>query len=288
MTESFTIAQALKCSRELEQVSDSARIDSEVLLAAALKKNRTYLYTWPEKKLSDAEAESFIKSLQRRKKGEPIAYIVGEKEFWSLTLSVNSSTLIPRPDTELLVETALSLFTHDSLSSPRKVIDLGTGTGAVALALASEKPQWQIIAADNSQAACDLAIHNRDVNQLSNVDIVLSDWLKSVPHNGIDLIVSNPPYIEKNDPHLQQGDVRFEPHSALTADNNGLADIEIIIAQSCEKLALNGWLLIEHGYQQANVVMALLQRSGYSACFTAKDMAGHPRVTAGQWVGVDI
>ena len=282
MSTILSIAQALKSSHLLENVSDSARIDVEVLLAAVLTKDKTFLYTWPEKCLTEEESDQFLQWMQRRLNGEPVAYIVGEKEFWSLNLSVNSSTLIPRPDTELLVETALSLMDDSSNSSPN-VIDLGTGTGAIALALATEKPHWNIIAVDNSVDACHLAEHNRQRYQLSNVEVICSHWLQAVNSLAMDMVVSNPPYIEYNDPHLMEGDVRFEPHSALTADDDGLADIETIIAQSSQQLVSGGYVLIEHGYQQNEAVQGLLQRYGYDGCFTVNDLAGHPRVTGGQW-----
>lgn len=278
----LTIAETLKAHSVLQAISDSARLDVEVLLAAALKKDRTYLYTWPEKIITEDEKTIFDGYLQRRANGEPIAYIVGEKEFWSLNLMVNNSTLIPRPDTEVLVETALSLFAEDDPLCKRKLVDLGTGTGAIALALASEKPQWQVVAVDNDRAACELAEKNRQKHRLSNVTIICSNWLQAVEMPLVDLIVSNPPYVEKNDPHLSQGDVRFEPHSALTANNNGLEDIETIITQSAKQLLPGGWLLLEHGYRQAEAVIALLLAHGYGQCFTANDMSGHPRVTVGQ------
>ncbi len=282
MTARLTIAQAIKKSQMLEKVSDSARIDIEVLLASVLKKNRAYLYTWPEKELTEQENAQFLQWLERRIQGEPVAYITGEKEFWSLSLSVNSSTLIPRPDTELLVETALSLMSDNANPSPT-IVDLGTGTGAIALALAQENPHWNIIAVDKQTDACQLAEHNRQKLQLDNVTVVCSDWLQALNTTPVNMVVSNPPYIEYDDPHLIQGDVRFEPHSALTAENNGLADIQVIIEQSSKQLVAGGYLLMEHGYQQAQAVQSLLQQHGYDACFTVNDLAGHPRVTGGQW-----
>lgn len=284
MTSPLSIAQAMKQYILLDIVSDSARLDVEVLLAAVLQKDRTYLYTWPEKALTIAENNHFLDGLQRRIKGEPIAHIIGEKEFWSLSLCVDNSTLIPRPDTELLVETALALFAEDALDSPRKLIDLGTGTGAIALALAVEKPHWYITALDNSPKACALAEKNRQKHECQNVSILCSDWLAAVSTEQVDMIVTNPPYIDEKDPHLTQGDVRFEPRSALTASNNGLADIEIIVSQATQQLLPNGYLLIEHGYQQAAAVMAVLEKNNFQHCQTLVDMAGHPRVTLGQYI----
>ena len=277
-----TITDNLQQSRYLADVSDSARLDVELLLAKALDKDRTYLYTWPEKTLTAAQQQQFDTYMQERIKGVPIAYVVGEKEFWSLMLSVNHSTLIPRPDTELIVETTLELFVDDAPNLQRQVIDLGTGTGAIALALASEKPVWKITAADNNREACDLAEHNRQRHLLNNVTVVCSDWLSSITATEVDVIVSNPPYIAENDPHLLQGDVRYEPRTALTAKNNGLADIEKIVQQSRDILRISGWLLIEHGYQQGDHVLRALQASQYSHCRTIKDLSGQPRATIGQ------
>jgi release factor glutamine methyltransferase len=290
----FSIAENIQQHSLLDAVSDSARLDTEILLAKTLDKNRTYLYTWPEKLLSAEQQQNFNQRMQRRITGEPIAYIVGEKEFWSLALWVNESTLIPRPDTEMVVETALSLFVDDPPKTIRQVVDLGTGTGAIALALASEKPDWDIIAADNSVAACDLARKNKQRHQLHNVTVLCSDWLAAIACREmdcremdcceVDMIVSNPPYIEENDPHLLQGDVRFEPRSALTAKNNGLADIDIIAQQARQVLRASGWLLIEHGYQQSAAVIQILHHYQYALCHTVNDMAGQPRVTWGMWV----
>lgn len=282
MSSSFTITQALQKSVLLESVSDSTRLDVEVLLAHILQKDRAYLYTWPEKILSQEQENDFLSAIQRRIKGEPIAYIIGEKEFWSLTLTVDPSTLIPRPDTEILVETALGLFSDDVNTLSRTVIDLGTGTGAIALALASEKSQWQIMAVDVSEAACELAEKNRQRYQFCNVSVQQSCWLDSVEMMEVDMIVSNPPYIDSHDPHLSQGDVRFEPHSALVAANQGLADIETIVKQAQSHLTHNGYLLIEHGYQQADAARAIFQQYHYHDIVMVKDMANNPRITVGQ------
>ncbi|MGS2717677.1 peptide chain release factor N(5)-glutamine methyltransferase [Eionea flava] len=277
-----TIAENLQQSKFLSGVSDSARLDTEVLLAAVLNKDRTYLYTWPESVLTPAHQHQFDEYMQQRIKGDPIAYIVGEKEFWSLNLWVSNDTLIPRPDTEIIVETALELFVDDVPEQPRSVIDLGTGTGAIALALASEKPAWKIIAVDNNRTVCELAERNRVRHQLDNVSVICSDWLSSITATDVDMIVSNPPYIAENDPHLCQGDVRYEPASALTAKNNGLADIEKIAAQAASILSEHGWIVIEHGYQQGSRVISILESNGYVQCRTIQDLAGQPRATIGQ------
>ncbi len=276
---SLTISQLLQQGTALVKHSESARLDVELLLAFVLKKDRSYFFTWPEKNIETEQFQQFVQLLERRIVGEPIAYILGKKDFWSLTLSVNESTLIPRSDTEVLVEQALTLCTENTGVS---VLDLGTGTGAVALALAAERPQWRIVGVDKQIEACELAERNRQEYQLDNVTIIRSDWFSEIAPQKFTMIVSNPLSIDKNDEHLVQGDVRFEPHSALTADNHGLADIEAIVQQAPDYLTSQGLLMFEHGYQQAEAVKALLQKQGFSHCFTANDIAGNPRVTGGR------
>ena len=263
---------------------DTAQLDAEVLLADLLQKNRAYLYTWPEKLLNTAQKTDFWARVERRVQGEPIAHILGQKEFWSLPLYVNDSTLIPRPDTEILVEKTLALM---PIEAPCHLLDLGTGTGAVALALASECPQWQILALDKAFGAVQLAQKNQHKLALTNVSIQQSDWFSRLAHDDIshqfDAIVANPPYIDAQDPLLQQGDVRFEPRGALIAEQQGLADLAYIIAQAPDYLKAGAYLLLEHGYQQADAVVALLEQRGFNGCFTEYDLAGHPRVSGGQW-----
>ncbi|RYZ79237.1 MAG: peptide chain release factor N(5)-glutamine methyltransferase, partial [Moraxellaceae bacterium] len=213
---SLTIANCLKQFSQLSHVSDSPRLDIEIFLTYILKKDRTYLFTWPEKELSEEQTNQFNDFFARRLTGEPVAHIIGQREFWSLPLLVNNSTLIPRPDTELLVEAALGLFSEDKEGESRRLLDLGTGTGAVVLALAHEKKSWQCVAIDKTPAAVDLAEKNRALLNLDNVDIHQSDWFGALADQApFDIIVSNPPYIDPNDEHLAQGDVRFEPLSAL-------------------------------------------------------------------------
>lgn len=274
-----SIAECLQRATELQGVSDTARLDVELLLAKALEKPRSYLYTWPEKVLTQTQYERFVQSLDRRKRGEPIAYLLGEKEFWSLSLSVNPSTLIPRPDTELLVETALSLVPDDHVC---RALDLGTGTGAIALALASERPDWQIVAVDNSSAAVNLAIENCQRHGFANVEVGQSNWFFNLAGHCFDLIIANPPYIDERDPHLQEGDVRFEPHSALIAKDQGLADIQTIIDRARQHLSADAWLIIEHGYDQGEKVRRLYARMGYANIATKQDLSGRDRLTLGQ------
>jgi len=277
----LTIAKALVQDKQLSSCSDSPRLDCEVLLSFAVGKTRTYLYTWPEQILEKSQEELFLSSLQRRINGEPVAYIVGQKEFWSLPLYVDESTLIPRPETELLVEIGLELLAGQD---DAMVVDLGTGTGAVALALASEQSQWQVYGLEKSQAAFALAQKNQQQLKLGNVTFLLSDWFDALvdQQKQFNLIVSNPPYINSDDEHLSRGDVRFEPHSALVANDDGLADIKHIVDHAADYLLANGWLVFEHGYQQAHAVTEYLERNHFTQVFTRNDLSGQPRVTGGQ------
>ncbi|UZK03025.1 peptide chain release factor N(5)-glutamine methyltransferase [Venatoribacter cucullus] len=262
----------------LAAVSDSARLDAELLLAGALQKDRTWLYTWADRELSSAELALAEPLLQRRAAGEPVAYILGWRDFWSLRLQTEPSTLIPRPDTETLIEWALEL----PLPANSHVLDLGTGTGAIALALASEQPSWQVSGVDQSAAAVALAQRNALANGLPEVSFQASDWFSTV-QGQFDLIVSNPPYIDAADPHLQQGDVRFEPASALVAGQQGLQDLAAIIEQAPVYLRAGGWLLLEHGWQQADAVCTLLQARGFVQVANRRDMGSQPRISGGCW-----
>lgn len=278
-TGGFTVEAWLKQARaRLDGLSDSARTDVELLLAHVLQQNRTWLYTWGDKPLSAEQQAQAEQLLTRRLSGEPVAYLLGEREFWSLTLAVNPSTLIPRADTETLIEWALEL----PLAADSRVLDLGTGTGAIALALASEQPSWQVSGVDYQPQAVALAQENARRNHLARVAFAQSDWFSAVSGR-FDLIVSNPPYIDAADPHLQQGDVRFEPRTALVADDNGLRDLARIIDQAPDYLRANGWLLLEHGYQQAGAVCELLRQRGFSAVANRRDLAGQPRISGGRW-----
>lgn len=271
------IEQWLRWARDQLVQSDSARLDSELLLAHVLKRDRTWLYTWSDRELTEQQQQQAQQLLQQRQQGAPVAHLLGEREFWSLPLQVNASTLIPRPDTETLVEWALQLALPDNA----RVLDLGTGTGAIALALASERPQWQISAVDAQADAVALAASNAKLLDL-NVTVLQSNWFAALSGR-FDLIVSNPPYIDADDPHLQQGDVRFEPRSALVAEQRGLADLQQIIQKAPEFLSAQGWLLLEHGWQQAESVKQLLQQRGFKALQTRCDLAGQDRITGGQW-----
>lgn len=256
---------------------ESPKRDAEILLSHVTGKSRSWLFAFDETVLSAAQLAELETLIARRARGEPVAHLVGEREFWSLPLRVSDATLIPRPDTELLVELALARLP----ASPASLLDLGTGTGAIALALASERPDCQVTGVDRIAAAVQLAQENAARLHLSNVTFSLSHWFRDLPARRFDLIVSNPPYIDAEDTHLQQGDVRFEPRSALVAEEEGLADLRAIIEQAADWLAPGGWLLLEHGWQQGEQVRALMQQHGYAAVATENDYGGNPRVTLG-------
>ncbi|MGE9763390.1 peptide chain release factor N(5)-glutamine methyltransferase [Pseudomonas sp. PDM20] len=259
--------------------SPSARLDAELLLAAALGKPRSFLRTWPERVVTREAHDLYDRYLARRVAGEPVAYILGRQGFWSLDLEVAPHTLIPRPDTELLVETALALLP----ASPARVLDLGTGTGAIALALACERLSWQVLGVDRIPEAVALAERNRERLRLANVAFRASHWFSAVEGERFSLIVSNPPYIPSTDPHLKQGDVRFEPSSALVSGQDGLDDIRLIIDQAPNHLENGGWLMLEHGFDQPNAVRDLLLSRGFSAVESRRDLGGHERISLGRW-----
>ena len=257
--------------------SDSAALDTELLLAHCLGKDRTYLYTWPECEAAADTEKRFRELFERRRRGEPIAYLVGHRDFWSLSLTVDNSTLIPRPDTERLIEVALELFDRECAA----VLDLGTGTGAIALALAKERPRWRVVGTDIAGAAVALAQRNaRDLN-IGNAEFLQSDWFDNIAPARFDLIVSNPPYIDADDPHLTRGDVRFEPRRALVAEQHGLAAFARIAEQARDYLSAGGWLLFEHGYEQAPAVRAMLARHAFTSIETWRDWGGNERVSGG-------
>ncbi|MGJ3442293.1 peptide chain release factor N(5)-glutamine methyltransferase [Pseudomonas sp. Je.1.5.c] len=273
----MTIIASLLRNAQLPD-SPTERLDAELLLAAALGKSRSYLHTWPERIVSSEAAQVFADFLSRRRAGEPVAYILGQQGFWKLDLEVAPHTLIPRPDTELLVETALELLP----ATPARMLDLGTGTGAIALALASERPAWQVMAVDRIDEAVALAERNRQRLQLNNVHVRTSHWYDALDGERFDLIISNPPYIRAEDPHLVAGDVRFEPTSALVAGQDGLDDLRVIIAQAPGHLLPGGWLLLEHGYDQAADVRELLSQQGFGDVCSRIDLGGHERISLGR------
>jgi len=258
--------------------SESPRRDAEILLEHVTGKARTFILAFGETQLTAAQEQQLAMLLARRKTGEPVAHLTGEREFWSLPLYVSAATLIPRPDTECLVEQALARLPD----SPCRILDLGTGTGAIALALASERPDCQVTAVDVMPDAVELAQRNLERLDFRNVQILQSSWFSAIANQSYDMIVSNPPYIDQHDPHLSQGDVRFEPLTALVAANEGLADIEHIISSAREHLVSGGWLLLEHGWTQGRAVRALFCAAGYESVETCRDYGNNDRLTLGK------
>ncbi|MDU6389887.1 MULTISPECIES: peptide chain release factor N(5)-glutamine methyltransferase [unclassified Pantoea] len=260
------------------QCGESPKRDAEILLGHVTGKSRSWLVAFGETELLPEQLTRLDALLARRVQGEPVAHLIGEREFWSLPLRVSDATLIPRPDTEVLVEQALAHLP----AAPSRILDLGTGTGAIALALASERPDCEVLGVDRIEAAVALAQSNADRLAIPNVTFILSHWFDALPAARFDLIVSNPPYIDADDAHLSQGDVRFEPRSALVADEAGLADLRLLIAQAPQWLAPGGWLLLEHGWQQDAAVRALMQQHDFLQVATVNDYGGNPRVTLGR------
>ncbi|MDO8465070.1 MAG: peptide chain release factor N(5)-glutamine methyltransferase [Gallionella sp.] len=293
--------------------ADSARIEAQMLLQQVLDVSRAYLLAHPEQALDETQAAAYRTLLQRRLAGEPLAYILGEREFYGLNFKVTPATLIPRPDTELLVELALARIQPPSPPTPLpvpaggipaasgskaartgetgedgrqagrgcRVLDMGTGSGAIALSIAHARPDIEVTAVDASQDAMEVARENARRLNLDNVRLLRSDWFSALESEYFDLIVSNPPYIADGDAHLAQGDLRFEPRTALASGADGMDDIRRIVTQAREHLNGGGWLLLEHGYDQAGRVRALLQQAGFSEVFSAHDLAGIERVSGG-------
>ena len=266
--------------RRLAEISATPRLDAEVLLAAALDRPRSYLFTWPERRPEQEPSDRFSAWLERRLTGEPVAYILGRREFWSLELEVNPDTLIPRPETERLVELALEQLPVDRLAA---LADLGTGSGAIALALAVERPRARIVATDRSPAVLTVARRNARQLGIRNVEFREGDWYEPLAGEHFDLIASNPPYIAATDPHWQRGELRFEPPAALVAGLDGLDALRVIVAQAPDHLKPNGWLLLEHGYDQGEAVSKLLWERGFVAVSDHRDAAGISRISCGRW-----
>ena len=277
--------------------SENGRIDALALLQSVTQKSRAFILAFGETALEKKTLEKLTALLSRRLKGEPIAYLLGGKEFWSLPLAVSEKTLIPRPDTEILVEKAVEIAIEKLQKCDQhlpcfRILDLGTGTGAIALALASElksvtqkqQIQLDIIGVDFLPEIVELARTNAEKNQL-NVHFVQSHWFDNVTGK-FDLIVSNPPYIDSNDEHLQQGDVRFEPLSALVAEESGYADLRHIIEQAPQYLTENGYLLLEHGWQQGEKVRSIFQMNLWQNVDTCRDYGNNERVTLGRWANI--
>ncbi len=268
---------ALQTLAQQDPQATDLKFEASRLWADVLDKNPASERLYLDQPLSTADLVRLNAALQRRASGEPLAYITGRWWFWDLELEVAPCTLIPRPDTELLVEQALAL----ALPANAKVLDLGTGTGAIALTLASQRPDWQVTAVDFSGDAVALAERNRCRLQLNNARVLQSDWYQAVAGQRFDLIISNPPYIDVTDPHLQQGDVRYEPLSALVAAEDGLADIRLICAQAPAHLQPGGWIWLEHGHQQHEAVQQILRQAGFTEVSSRRDYGGNWRISGG-------
>lgn len=268
-----TIGEALTWAES--ELGKAQRLDAELLLCQLLNKQRSFLFAFSEQPLSQGQSETFQQQLQQLKQGKPVAYILGEREFWSLPFKVSSDTLIPRPDTETLVEFVLCRFQK---KASVKLLDAGTGTGAIAISLKKESPNWQIFALDYSFKALQIAKENTQ-NLHAHVPIFQGNWLSAIKSQTLDVVVANPPYIEPSDNHLN--DLKFEPISALVAQNQGLSDIETLIQQSQRVLKKGGELWFEHGFEQSEKSQQLLQQAGFSDVQSVKDLSGNWRITGG-------
>ncbi len=277
MTEQRSIAANLQTAiKILSDRSDSPRLDAESLLAYALDQPRSHLFAWPEKIIKTNQQQLFDSLIEQRCKGHPVAYLKGSREFWSLCLRVSKDTLIPRPETELLVEFTVA---HIRANPVRHFLDLGTGSGAIALAVASECPRVEIHACDNSTAALAIARQNARTLAIDNVNFVLSDWFAQLPPKLFDLVVGNPPYVAERDPHLLLGDVAFEPRDALVGGGDGLDAIRAIIATAPGYLHAGGVLAIEHGFEQGEAVRAIFDRHHFANAQTRCDLNGLDRIS---------
>jgi release factor glutamine methyltransferase len=275
-----TIRELLKAAQSELTFSDTARLDAELLLCHVINTQRAWVYSRPEQEIPQQQVEAYHSLVKRRSTGYPIAYLTGHKEFWSTELSVNEHTLIPRPETERLVECALEKIPAGKILN---IIDLGTGSGTIAIAIAKERPQCRIIATDINGKALEIAAANAKSHGLENISFVKSDWFSTIERRDFDIIVSNPPYIRCDDKHLQQGDVRFEPVDALKAGCDGLQYIRETIDQAPYYLIKNGWLLLEHGYDQGYDVRTYLTSSCYTDVTTCHDYAGNERITLARY-----
>jgi release factor glutamine methyltransferase len=262
---------------EMLRIANIDSIDSRALLRAALGVSDTYLIAHPGQPLTEQQHERYLDWVERRRAGEPVAYLTGEREFYSLAFKVTPAVLIPRPETELLVDFALERVpAHE----PYRVLEVGTGSGCVAVAIARHRPRARVTATDVSRAALAVARENA-ARHGSSTEFIESDWLDALAGRRFDLIVSNPPYVAEHDPHLSQGDSRFEPRSALVAGADGLSCIRLIIEQARAHLEPGGGLLFEHGYDQAARCRALLEQAGYRDVTSRGDLAGIERVCGG-------
>jgi release factor glutamine methyltransferase len=272
----ITLAQALKRAATQLHMHDQPALDAEVLLAHVLNRSRAYLHAWPEAELGPEQESEFFDLIRLRAEGQPVAYLTGRREFWSLDLEVSADALIPRPETELLVERTLAVLPDNE---PLRIADLGTGSGAIAIALAHERRAWQVYAIDRSQACIKLAQRNARRLGADNLCCIRADWSEALAEQSFHAIVANPPYIADEDPHLRRGDVRFEPVSALTSGPDGLDDLARLVADAPRVLKPAGWLLLEHAMDQAPAIRRLLNNISFKDISTARDLAGLERVS---------
>jgi release factor glutamine methyltransferase len=273
-----SIGDILEFNSHLESVSDSPALDVETILCHVLGKSPSHLYSHPELTLPDSQARRFFELLARRQAGEPVAYLTGTKGFWNIELNVTPSVLIPRPETELLVELALSLD-QDQI---RCMVDLGTGSGAIAISVAGERPQWNILATDISTEALATA-HKNALSNHVKINFMEGHWCQPLANMRVDLIVCNPPYIAADDPHLAQADLKYEPAAALISGTDGLAALREIIQTSRHHLNPTGWIILEHGYDQSNSVCAMLELNGYHAIEPYQDIAKTDRAVVARF-----
>jgi release factor glutamine methyltransferase len=277
----MTISQALSLAAKQFSQSDTPQLDAEVLLAHALSATRSHILTWPERALTTDEEQSFQAFVERKNRGEPIAYITGTREFWSRDFIVTKDTLIPRPETELLIEIILEKF-HDHQDN-LSIADLGTGCGVIALTVALEKPRWHITATDDSEAALNVAKSNAEHHRAENISFYLGDWCAALPIRQFDVIMSNPPYIAKDDLELNQDVIESEPWSAIYAAEAGLKDLRQIIFEAKSYLKSGGYLIVEHGHRQARPVAEMFLSAGYTDIQMYKDLSNRDRATAGRF-----
>jgi release factor glutamine methyltransferase len=274
-----TLAQALKTAISHLYMHDQAGLDAEVLLAHVLQKPRVYLHAWPEAELSQEQETQFLNIISQRAAGRPVAYLTGQREFWSLNLAVTPDVLIPRPETELLVERTLAILPENEVL---RVADLGTGSGAIAIALAHERRHWRLYAIDRSIRCVELAQGNARRLGIDNLCFINADWSTALANQCFDAIVANPPYVAARDPHLQQGDVRFEPASALTSGPQGLDDLRRLTEDAPRVLKPGGWIVLEHAMEQAAEIHKLLNNMAFTSISTTRDLAGLERVSCAQ------
>ncbi|ESS71802.1 release factor glutamine methyltransferase PrmC [Methyloglobulus morosus KoM1] len=273
-----TLAEAVSL---LQATTESPLLDAELLLCHVLGKDRSYLRAWPDAELNPEQLHAYRALVNDRRQGKPIAYLTGTREFWSRDFHISPDVLIPRPDTELLIELSLALI---PTNQPSRIIDLGTGSGIIAITLAAERPAIHVSATDISATALQVAKANAARHQVERIQFCQSHWFDDVPTGKFDLVVSNPPYLASDDEHRQQGDLRFEPLTALVSAQQGLSDIQTIAETARNRLENGGFLLVEHGYNQKEAAQKLFRNLGYHNVQTHHDLSGQPRVTLGQYL----